>query len=201
MATIALDALQDDPLRGGRRTLHDLLRSLSDGPVAADACIEGTLGIALLIHRRDDGLVSEELYYSIRDEAEEWATPEHLGGAILGLDLAMPAASQHAPASSGLAVVSSSEALIYTGRRDLEDGFETVQACTVLARDDVDALEITDLSHDSAVQGGRRMRNVRSPLIEIVVLPGTHLRVSALRRKGEALTATGDFVDFPFPEQ
>jgi hypothetical protein len=201
MKNIALNALQGDVLRGERRTLRDLLGSLSEGPVAVDVWIEDDLGFVLLMHRRSDGLASEELYYSLRDEAGQWQTCEHLGGAILGFDVEMPTASQHTPVGSRLSVLSESEALIYTGRRGAEDGYETVRARTVLVGDDVDVLEITDLSQHSTAQGRHHTLDVRWPLLLLVLLPGMRLRVAALRRKGEALTATGDVMGFSFPEQ
>lgn len=201
MANIAWDALQADALRGEHRTLGDLLASLNEGPVAVDVWIEGDLGFVLLLHRRKDGLASEELYYSVRNADGEWQDCGHLGGAVLGFDVEMTTASQHTPASSRLAVVSESESLVDTGRSDAEDGYETVRARTVLIGDDVDALEITDLSPDSTARGRQHILDVRSPLLVLVLLPGKRLRVSALRHEGEAFAVTGDVMDCFFPEQ
>lgn len=200
MKNIALNALQGDVPRGERGTLRDLLGSLSEGPVAVDVWIEDGLGFVLLIHRRSDGLTSEELYHSVRDEAGEWQTCEHVGGAILGFDVDMPTSTQRTPTGSRLSVVSESEALVDTGRSDAEDGYETVRALTVLVGDDVDTLEIKDLSPDSPALPGERTLDVGSPLVLLVLTPGKRLIVSPLHREGTSPNVTGDVVEFSFPE-
>jgi hypothetical protein len=193
MADIALDALRAgaSQLRPGSR--HNLLPSLVEGqPVVADVWIDGSLGFVLVVHRRGDGFVSEELYYSMRNDDGDWLSCEHVSGSILGLAPQMSEALKDVPGGSSLAVVSESEALLHTGRREAEDGYEPVRALTVLVGEDADRIAIEDHSQGSATPGGQAGMDVRSPLILLVLLPGRQLRVSALHREGSYFSAIGD---------
>ncbi|MFF3247066.1 hypothetical protein ACFYWY_25810 [Streptomyces sp. NPDC002870] len=200
MADIALDALQAGQARPDPVARHTLPACLADGPVAADVWIDGSLGFALLIHRRGDGLVSEELYYSVRNRNEDWLDCEHLGGAILGFDIEVPAAIKDVLAGVPVAVVSESEFLIYTGRSSAVEGYEPARVLTVLVGGTADLIEIEDLSPAPTARGGRFSTDVRSPLMLLVLLPGQQLRVSALRREGSSLITTGDAMELFFPE-
>ncbi|MFJ5933116.1 hypothetical protein AB9128_11505 [Streptomyces cinereoruber] len=198
MKDIALNALEGGVLGGGRRTLRDLLGSLSEGPVAVDVWTEDDLGFVLLLHRRGDGPASEELYYSVRDEAGEWQACEHLGGALLGFGVDVPAPLRQALTGSPLSVVSETEALIDTGRGDTEDGYETVRVLTVLVGDDVDVLEVEASSSGSTALLGRRTLEVGAPLVVLVVTPDKRLTVSPRQREGTSLTVIGDALEFSF---
>ncbi|MEV5985211.1 hypothetical protein AB0L85_09340 [Streptomyces sp. NPDC052051] len=201
MAEIALEALQagpPQPKTGARRALP---APLIEGPVAADVWIDDSLGFSLLLHRRSDGLVSEELYYSVRNSSGNWLDCEHLSGAILGFDVEMPTAIKDALSGAALSVVSESESLIYTGRSDAEEGYEPVRVLTVLVGDNMDLIEIEDLSPDSKAWDRQLSKDVRSPLILLVLLPGQQLRVSALQRQGSSLITTGDAMELSFPDQ
>ncbi|MFD3501743.1 hypothetical protein ACFWWT_40820 [Streptomyces sp. NPDC058676] len=199
MAEIALAALQAGPPQPGTGALRGLPAPLVEGPVAADVRIDDGLGFALLLHRRSDGLVSEELYYSVRKRSGDWLGCEHLSGAVLGFDVEMPTAIEDALSGASLAVVSDSESLIYTGRSDAEEEYEPVRVLTVLVGGHVDLIEIEDLSPDSTARDGHFRTDVRSPLMLLVLLPGRHLRVSALQRQGPSLVMTGDALELSSP--
>ncbi|UYQ62704.1 hypothetical protein [Streptomyces peucetius] len=201
MADIALDALHAGPLQPEQGPRHALPAPLTKGPVVADVWIDDSLGFALLIHRRSDGLVSEELYHSVRNSNGDWLDCEHLGGAILGFDIEVPAAIEDALAGAPVAVVSESESLIYTGRSDAEEGYESARVVTVLFGGEVDLIEIEDLSPALTARDERFTMDVTSPLMLLVLLPGQKLRVSALRHEGSSLIKIGGAMEFFYPER
>ncbi|GAA2485164.1 hypothetical protein [Streptomyces gobitricini] len=133
MADVALDALRAGASQLEPGCRRNLLPSLPRGrPVVVDVWIDGSLGFALVVHRRGDGLVAEELYYSLQNDNGDWMSCEHVTGAFLGLASQMPTVPRSSPGGSPLAAVSESEALLYTGRSEAEDGYEPVRALTVL---------------------------------------------------------------------
>src|SRR5882757_8568259 len=143
MADIALDALRAGASRLEPGSRHNLLASLVKGrPVVADVWVDGALGFVLVVHRRSDGFVSEELYYSMRNDDGGWLSSEHLSGAILGLAPQTSKALKDALGGSSLAVVSESEALIYTGRDEAEDGYEPVRALTIMVGESADCIAV-----------------------------------------------------------
>ncbi|MFD9498476.1 hypothetical protein [Streptomyces sp. NPDC060035] len=58
----------------------------ASGAAVADLCVRGDLGFALLLHRRKDGLVAEEIYASHRQEDGSRAAADHLSGGLLGIE-------------------------------------------------------------------------------------------------------------------
>ncbi|MFE3329230.1 hypothetical protein [Streptomyces sp. NPDC059176] len=145
--------------------------------------------------------MSEELYYSVRNSNGDWLDCEHLGGAILGFDIDVPAAMDDVLAGAPMALVSESESLIYTGRSDAEEGYEPARVVTVLVGAKVDLIEIEDLSPAPTARGGRFTTDVTSPLMLLVLLPGQKLRVSALRHEGSSLIKIGGAMELFFPER
>ncbi|WP_330235702.1 hypothetical protein [Streptomyces sp. NBC_00566] len=153
LADTALAALRQQPAEG-----------------VADVWTDGDLGFVLLLHRRKDGAMAEELYCAQRAEDGTWDRPEHLNGGLLGLDPGNdPTAVTTALAGEPIRVLSASETLLHTGRGE-EDGYETAHIWQLLITPEADALT-TESTH----------RKVTSPLSLLILFPGETAHVSATR--------------------
>ncbi|WP_406727519.1 hypothetical protein WJ438_26930 [Streptomyces sp. GD-15H] len=170
-------------------------------PVVADVRISGDLGFVLLLHRRNDGLVAEELYYSVRREDGAWERPDHLGGGIVGVEMADPAAVEDALAGVPMSVLSESESLVHTGRDPNGDGGELVRFWALLVSSEVDLIEIERLSPVSPETSTFSGRGVIVPLTLLVLLPGERIRVSAIRGDKTSCTRLGNALDLHNPQQ
>ncbi|MEV5435253.1 hypothetical protein AB0K80_04365 [Streptomyces sp. NPDC052682] len=145
-------------------------------PLVADVWTDGDLGFVLLLHRRGDGFLAEELYCSVRGEGGEWDRPDHLGGSVLGLEVTDPSAVADALAGVPMAVVTASESLVYTGRGEEA---EPVRVWALLVGGDADAVEVERFAPGAPA---RSVRQAPGPLVLVVLLPGERARVRALRR-------------------
>ncbi|MEU2842820.1 hypothetical protein ABZ776_38070 [Streptomyces sp. NPDC007076] len=177
-------------------------QSLSNGPAATDVWIDARLGLVLMAHRRDDGLVAEELYQAVRDDSGQWSECDHLNGGITGVDIESPEAVAQALTGSFMEIVSESTSLIFTGCADDEEaeeedcdegaeGLELLRILNVLVGDRVDVIELEYLTHSSSPALEPRIREVASPLVLIVLLPGQRVRVSPARRDGASTSRLG----------
>ncbi|MEV1006391.1 hypothetical protein [Streptomyces sp. NPDC049881] len=157
----------------------------------------------LLLHRRDDGQVAEELFFSTRGPADSagtagWTDCDHLGGGLLGFDPADPAAVAEVLAGRATAVVSASESLVYTGRVPMEDdGYELVCAVRLLVGPEAGFLEEENVTDPAGP--ARHHRRLASPLALAVLLPGDRLRVRAARAAGAAYEPVGDGIALAHP--
>lgn len=200
MADIAATALR----LGHPPTVHAAAGHLAvttGTAVVADVWISGDLGFVLLLHRRDDGLIAEELYYSVRGVNGAWERPDHLSGGIVGTELGAPAAVEDALAGASMSVVTKSESLVHTGRDSNGDDGELVHIWELLVSGDADLIEIERFSQASPGTSAPSRREVTGPLILLVLLPGERMRVSAMRRETSSLTRLGDALDLHNPEQ
>ncbi len=198
MADIATTALR----RGRPSSAEprgDQVLSSADDPAVADVWTSSDVGFVLLVHRRDDGLLGEELYYSVRRESGDWDSPDHLSGGILGTDVANPSAVENALAGAPMAVAAESESLILTGRGPSGDEGELVHVWELLVSSQVDVLDIELLSANSGQTPTSRRRQVTGPFMLLVLQPGEHVRVSAMRGQNTSLTPLGDALDFHHP--
>ncbi|MFB7917384.1 hypothetical protein [Streptomyces sp. NPDC056061] len=141
-----------------------------------DVSLHGDVGFALVVHRRRDGYVAEEIYYGLRDSAGTWQEPDHLSGGLVGIEPEAPDEVLEALRGESMAVVSESESLVHTGRCDLDDGYESVRFLEVLTAPRVDHIEVIDLNRPGAAP-------VRKPtshaLSVLVALPGERLLLRA----------------------
>ncbi|MFE7776217.1 hypothetical protein ACFU5O_20450 [Streptomyces sp. NPDC057445] len=201
IAHIAEEALREGtrPPRVGAG--HALPGRLADGPTAADVWIDGDLGFALLVHRRDDGFVSEELYYSVRDTKGNWLDCDQLGGGMLGFDVEDETAVRSVLAGAPMAVMSESEALVYTGSKHHEDGYESVRILTVLVGEQTDLIDFEIRTSEPQARIGHLSKDVTSPLILAVVRSGQRLVVSAMKRENSSLVRDGNTMEFSLRAQ
>ncbi|GGX25624.1 hypothetical protein GCM10010383_64940 [Streptomyces lomondensis] len=169
--------------------------------VVADVWVSGDLGFVLLLHRRDDGLIAEELYYSVRRMDGTWERPDHLSGGVIGTQVCAPAAVEEALTGASMSVVAESESLVHTGRGSDGDEGELVHIWELLVSGNADLIEIERFSPASPGAPELSTRDVTGPLILLVLLPGERACVSAMRRENSSLTRLGDALDLHNPEQ
>ncbi|QCD53629.1 hypothetical protein [Streptomyces hawaiiensis] len=172
----------------------------ADTVIVADVWISGDLGFVLLLHRRDDDLIAEELYYSVRRADGVWECPDHLGGGIVGTELGTSAMAEDALAGASVSVVAESESLVHTGRGSDGDEGELVRAWELLVSGGADLIEIERFPPAPGTPAISR-RDVTGPLMLLVLLPGERVRVSPMRRENSSFTRFGDVLDLHNPEQ
>ncbi|MEU6817919.1 hypothetical protein [Streptomyces sp. NPDC046860] len=182
-----------------RQARADRLTVLSGAPVVADVWVSGSLGFVLLLHRRNDGLLAEELYYSVRQHDGFWEHCDHLNGSILGVDLADPAVVEHALAGAPVSVIGASESLVHTGRGPDGDEGELVQVAELLVGSEVDLIEVERVAPASAGTAALSTHRVPGPLMLLALLPGERIRVSAVRTEGASRIYLGEVLDLHNP--
>lgn len=200
MADIARSALQQGRMAITGETANQPAIISFGFPVVADVWISGRIGFVLLLHRRHDGLVAEELYYSVRREDGVWDRPDHLSGGIVGWDMAYPPAVEQKLAGAPMSVVAESQSLIHTGCAPNADDGEMVKICELLVGGDAELLQIECASPTSTAPA-LISREVTGPLMLLVLLPGERMRVHAARRETSSLRRLGGALDLHNPEQ
>ncbi|WP_330258880.1 hypothetical protein OG586_13715 [Streptomyces murinus] len=200
MADIAGTALRLGHPPVARAAAHRL--PLDAGtPHVADVWISGDLGFVLLLHRRGDGLVAEELYYSSRGEDGVWERPEHLSGGIVGMETTDSSAVERALDGAPMSVVAESESLVYTRSGPEGDGEEFVHVWELLMSGEADLVEIERFSPARPETSALSRRDLTGPLVLLVLLPGERARVQAVRRGNSSLTRLGAPLELHHPEQ
>ncbi|WP_335932949.1 hypothetical protein [Streptomyces sp. PTD5-9] len=148
--------------------------------VVADVCVRGALGFVCLLHRRKDGLVAEELYFSAREDDGPWEAAEHLSGGVLGFDPTDPRSAAAPLDGRALIPFGDSETCLFTGRQQADDGYELLRFFTFLVAEEADHLVVGGGSSGTV--------SVRKPLVSrialLAVLPGERLTVRAAAREG-----------------
>ncbi|WP_079186344.1 hypothetical protein [Streptomyces sp. CB01580] len=163
------------------------------GAVVADLCVRDGLGFVLLLHRRKDGFVAEELCFAAREDNGTWPLPEHLSGSCVGFDPADRRKNETLLCGRPLMPFGESETLLCTGRRqDEDDGHEMLRFHTLLVSREVDHLDIEDLSPDAAPGAGRIRKSLRSRVALLALYPGERVAVRPMAREGDCLRALGE---------
>lgn len=170
------------------------------GAAVADTCVRGDLGFALLVHRRKDGLVAEELYCSSRGDDGSWAAPDHLSGSVLGFD--PTSAREVADVLRGTALLSGgeSEAYLYTGRPRSDEGYELLRFHELLVAPEAGHLEVEDTSPGAGGVPVRTRRALASPFAVVACLPGERFAVRAMTGSGTGARPLGDSQELTGPE-
>lgn len=113
----------------------------------------------------------------------------------LAFDLADFAAVASVLTDSPLAVVSESEALVYTGSEH-EEGYESVRVLTVLVGESPDFIDFDIRTQEPDAQVGHLSKELTSPLMLAVVRAGQRLTVTAMKRENSSLVRDGDTMEF-----
>ncbi|MGW3950931.1 hypothetical protein ACWEKM_08200 [Streptomyces sp. NPDC004752] len=182
MADIAAAALDQGPRTPGGELPDTHLPDLGEGPVAVDVWIDGDLGFVLLLHRRDDGFVASEVYYSLKGEDHRWTDAEHLSGEIVGFERETPSAAENILSDASVVVLSESESRVFTGHRDDEDGDELVRLYELLVSKAVCSLRIEKSGPGTESESAVFHKDLTSRLAVVAVRPGERLRVVPLER-------------------
>ncbi|MFE9763443.1 hypothetical protein ACFYPC_02720 [Streptomyces sp. NPDC005808] len=206
MSDIAKAALERGPHAPDVKGMDRQALDLSDGPAVADVWTDGDLGFVLLLHRRSDGFVASELYYSTKDSNLRWTDTEHLSGGITGFDPTQAPTSGQVLSNAILAVVSDSESRLSTGRSGYEDDGELIRVYELLVSGTVGHLRIERIEKQQYTPGTAPTRTAHtsfekglsSPVAIAVVRPGEILRVVPVERNTSPTNATGEGFDL-FP--
>ncbi|MBM7441411.1 hypothetical protein [Streptomyces sp. HB132] len=134
--------------------------------VVADTCVRGDLGFVLLLHRRKDGLVAEELFFSRRENTGVWGAAEHLSGSGGIPDLTRPEEAAAVLRGWSLVALGDSETGILTERPRADEGHELVRFHVLLVNEAVGHLDLGNTSVGASPASGR----VRKPLTSQVAL-------------------------------
>lgn len=161
------------------------IRPASRGEASvADTCVRDDLGFVLLLHRRGDGQMAEELYFSTRRDDGAWMPADHLSGGVLGID--PTSESEVAAVLQGrlLLPFGESETELFTGRPEAPEGYEALCFQELLVGPEVDRIDVESTAADGVSLPGR----IRGPLASLVVLfvlfPGERLTVRPTAREG-----------------
>ncbi|MFF2324410.1 MULTISPECIES: hypothetical protein [unclassified Streptomyces] len=115
-----------------------------------DVALHGDIGFVLVVHRRRDGLVAEEIYCALRDSDGTWQEPDHLSGGLVGIDPQVARDVQDALRGETMTGISYAESLVYTGRFGGDDGYESVRFLEVLTAPRIDHIEVADRDRTGA---------------------------------------------------
>ena len=198
MADIATAALKRGLHAQGYHAIRRRTMDLSDEPAVADIWTDDDLGFALLLHRRKDGFVASELYYSTRDSGLRWTDAEHLSGGIVGFDPAHASASEQILNDATLVVLSASESRLSTNRSGYEDEGELIRVYELLVSESVDHIRIEKHTTGSAhprIAHTSLEKSLTSPVAVVAVRPGELLHVVPAERRGSTAGATGEGID------
>ncbi|MGW0828050.1 hypothetical protein [Streptomyces sp. NPDC002845] len=198
MADIAAAALGQEPHTPGGEIPDTRPLDLAEGPVAADVWTDGDLGFVLLLHRRDDGFVASEVYYSLKGEDHRWTDAQHLSGEIVGFDLENPSAAEDILSGASLVVLSESESRVFTGHGDDEDGDELIRLYELLVSEAVGSLRIEKSGPGAEPESTVFQKNVTSRVAIVAVRPGERLRVVPRERSSSTSSTTREGLDL-FP--
>ncbi|MDK1476719.1 hypothetical protein QNO07_25515 [Streptomyces sp. 549] len=191
MAELAREALEGGLPMATGGTTRDV------GQFAADVWTAHDLGLVLLVHRRDDGHVAEEVYYSTRDCGQcgdgRWSDAEPLGGGPLGFDLHDASARARVLRGHATAFVVETEVRLHTGRAAEDEGDEMVRVVGLLVTEEADFLEVGNLTEPAS-----HRRPVPSGLALLAVLPGDRLHVQAVRSTPSGHAPVGEGLELSY---
>ncbi|WP_181446891.1 hypothetical protein [Streptomyces sp. NTH33] len=187
------------PGTGGAHAVPVRLDGVTRAAVA-DTCVRGDLGFALLLHRRKDGFVAEELYSSSRGDGGSWDVPDHLSGSMLGFDPTSDREIANVLRGASLVFGGESEMELYTGRPQSDEGYELLRFHQLLVTPEADHLEVEDTSPGA---GGAPVRTRGAPASHfavVVCFPGERFTVRAMTGSGTGARPLGDSWELTGPD-
>ncbi|MDT0428911.1 hypothetical protein [Streptomyces salyersiae] len=160
--------------------------------VVADVCVRGDLGFVLLLHRRKDGALAEELFHCGRTDTGAWGTAEHLSGGLLGVEATSPRDIEAALAGRPMALWGESETLLFTGRPGGDEGHQLLRFQTLLVREDVGHLDVRDVSSRAGSAPARLRKPLLCQVALLALLPEERVTVRAVARDGAGARFLGE---------
>ncbi|MGW2353686.1 hypothetical protein [Actinacidiphila glaucinigra] len=190
MADIAAAALDQERNAPGSEIPDTYPLDLEEGPAVADVWIDGDLGFVLLVHRRDDGFIASEMYYSLKGEDNRWTDAEPLSGGIFSFDLENPSAADDILSDASVVVLSETESSVFTGHSDEEDGYELVRLYEILVSENVRSLRIEKTGPKTRPESVVSEKGLTSRVAVVAVRPGERLHVIPIERSGSKSTTS-----------
>ncbi|MER5552256.1 hypothetical protein ABT001_11315 [Streptomyces sp. NPDC002793] len=183
------------PDTGGRPAApgHRLLGATT--AVVADTCVRGALGFVLLLHRRKDGLVAEELYFASREDSGAWGDTEHLSGSAGIADLTRPEEAAAVLRGRSMTSLGESETLLHTGRPQADEGHELLRFHTLLVSGNIGHLDIEDTSAGASPASARVRKPLMSQVALLALFPEETVTVRTGPDAGTGVRALGELLD------
>ncbi|WP_073948733.1 hypothetical protein [Streptomyces kebangsaanensis] len=187
------------PGAGGARAVPVRLDGTTRAAVA-DTCVRGDLGFAVLLHRRKDGFVAEELYTSSRGDDGAWAAPDHLTGGVLRFDPTRDREIANVLRGAPLAFGGEYEMELYTGRPQSDEGYELLRLHELLVAPEAGHLEVEDTSPGAGGASVRTRGVPASHFAAVVCFPGERFTVRAMTGDGAGARPLGDSWELTGPD-
>jgi len=168
--------------------------------VVADTCVRGNLGFALLFHRRKDGLVAEELYFSTREDDGTWAAADHLSGGVTGIEPTTPHDVSAVLNGRSMMLCDESETNLFTGRPQADEGYELLRFYALLVDLETDYLDIGDTRPGADLVSSRTHKELTSQVALFALFPGESITVQAIARKDSRPQALGEPYELAGPD-
>ncbi|MGW6457185.1 hypothetical protein ACWF94_14910 [Streptomyces sp. NPDC055078] len=169
--------------------------------IVADTCVRDSLGFVLLLHRRKDGLVAEEIYFSIRGDDGSWSAADHISGGLLGIEPTDPREVEEALRGQPLALFSESETDVFTGRPQADEGYELMRIHEFLVdRQLVDHLDIEDTTPGAGSASSRTRKTLTSQAAVIALFPGETVSVRAMTKRADGPLPLGEPLELTGPQ-
>ncbi|MCM2394088.1 hypothetical protein [Streptomyces albipurpureus] len=200
LANAALSARSVPYVEGGATAPARVRLDDTTAAMAADICVRGDLGFVLLLHRRKDGLVAEEIYSSTREADGSWAPADHLSGGVTMIEPTDPHDVGRALRGQALTLFGESETNVFTGRVQAVDGHELVRIHEFLVDARVDCLDIEDHSPGADPNASKMRKPLTSQAAVVVLFPGERFTVGAVAMDGAEPHTLGEPVELTGPD-
>ncbi|MFC9942151.1 hypothetical protein [Streptomyces pratensis] len=163
--------------------------------VVADTCVRGDLGFVLLLHRRKDGLVAEELFFSNRESTGAWGAAEHLSGSGGIPDLTGPGEAAAVLRGWSMTVLGASETGLHTGRPQADDGYELLRFHVLLVDESIGRLDIEDTTTGASTAPGRHRKPLTSQVALFALFPEERVTVRTRADAGNGAGSMGELLE------
>ncbi|MEU1212954.1 hypothetical protein ABZ424_11025 [Streptomyces sp. NPDC005790] len=163
--------------------------------VVADTCVRGDLGFALLLHRRKDGVVAEELFFARREGAEGWGSAEHLSGSAGAPDLTGPEEAAAVLRGWSMTSLGESETLLPTGRPQADEGYELMRFHVLLVDESISHLHIEATSAGVPPASGHVRKPLTSQIALIALFPEENVTVRTRAEAGTGARSLGELFE------
>ncbi|WP_203182535.1 hypothetical protein [Streptomyces pratensis] len=163
--------------------------------VVADTCVRGDLGFVLLLHRRKDGLVAEELFFSNRESTGVWGAAEHLSGSGGIPDLTSPEEVAAVLRGWSMTVLGDSETGLHTGRPQADDGYELLRFHVLLVDESIGRLDIEDTTAGASAVPHRVVKPLTSQVALVALFPEERVTVRTGTDAGTGVRSMGEMFE------
>ncbi|MFE1408917.1 hypothetical protein ACFW5D_36300 [Streptomyces sp. NPDC058770] len=168
--------------------------------VVADTCVRDNLGFALLFHRRKDGLVADELYFSTREDDGTWAAAEHLSGGVTEIEPTSPRNVAAILKGRSMVLYDETETDLPTGRPQADEGYELLRSYALLVDPETDHLDIENTTPGADPAAGRTRKTLTSQVALFALFSGERFTIHPVARNGSRSQPLGEPYELTGPD-